>query len=456
VNKYAFATVTLLVFGVAALVCRWLDVHRPSRPWPALVIGLPPVFALVAAVAMPPSTPQRLDHFVDYQKYVGVLLRDPRIPRDAYGNTASLDDDFSPTLNLALTMVDLGVGQQKSLVAVDSTASTGQLAYAVVKDSANAAPDGCAIKAPPISAVSFVELNCGPLSTGRSELSDNLSKLSALPRYFASGWSVKEPTGVWSDGPQAQIAMHFDRPIDRLLVAMSGAAFLPTPGYVQHVQVSAGGVQLGEWTFDANAPFGTRQVTIPSKLIVNGDLKLNLAFPNAVRPNGPGNPGALRQLGLFVTDVSVENVRVLHQGDRIDLSKLAAKPRFLGDGWDRKEPAGVWSSGHKSSMLLHVAEGDWDPVLVLDGNGFFPTPNSRQRVIVRSHSAVVAEWNLDAEAAHQPHTIAVPRRLVPDGELSLDFDFPDASSPAAHHLSIDPRDLAFFLTAISLKDASQR
>jgi hypothetical protein len=50
----------------------------------------------------------------------------------------------------------------------------------------------------------------------------------------------------------------------------------------------------------------------------------------------------------------------------------------------------------------------------------------------------------------------VPRRLVVGGELALDFDFPDATSPAANKVSADRRELAFFLTAVGLKDPARQ
>jgi hypothetical protein len=203
---------------------------------------------------------------------------------------------------------------------------------------------------------------------------------------------------------------------------------------------------LGQWTFDGATSTGTRQVVIPSELAVSGDLTLNFAFPDAIPNQGGSQP-----LALFVTSLSVESMPSMHPGDRIDLRKLLTLPPFIRDGWSGKERTGVWSSGHKSSMLLPIAAGDADPVLVLEGYGFFPTPDYKQRVTVRGGPVVLAEWTLDGKAPAEPRSIVIPRRLVKDGEVALDFDFPDATSPAANHVSTDPRQLAFFLTAVGLQ-----
>jgi hypothetical protein len=452
VKKYAFSTVTLLVFGLCALAGSWLDSRRQPRPWPALAIGLPPLFALIAVVVMPPTKPERLGGFVAYQRSVKALLANPRTPRDAFGNTASLNQEFSPFLNLALTMGDLGLDQSRSLAAFGMSSSKPSETYALLNVSANEVPDRCAAKVSGLSTIALVSLNCGPLSGGERQFSEDLSKLSFLPQHFVSGWSVKEPGGVWSDGPKAQIDLHFDRPTGPLLMTIEGNAFIPTAGYVQHIQVSAGGARLAEWSFDGANPSGSRQVVIPARLIVDGDLKLDFAFPDAVRPTVPGNPPGLRQLGFFVRDVSIESMRELQLGDRVDLSKLVLSPSFLTDGWSNKEPTGVWSRGRKSSMVVPIAKGDWDPAVVLEGNGFFPTPDYRQRVVVRVGRTVVAQWTMDAKTPAQAHPIIVPRRLASGGEITLDFDFPDATSPAAHRMSGDTRDLAFFVTAVGVRD----
>jgi hypothetical protein len=457
VKKYTFSVATLLAFGLAALVSGWLDGRRPRRSWPVLAIGLPPVFALVATVAMPPSTPDRLNRFVAYQKSVRALLRDPRTPRDAFGNTMSMNDDFSPFLNLAFTVVDLGMGQAKGMSAFGITSPQTPGTYVLWKAAGDDLADSCTAAVPGFIPVVLTKVNCGPMSSGELQFAQDMSKVSILPRYFGSGWSVKEPNGVWSDGPKAQIATHFDRPPGSLRMTIKASAYIPKAGYVQHILVSAGGAPLTEWSFDAKEPTGVRQVVIPASQIVDGDLKMDFAFPDAVRPNAPGNPGAARQLGIFLTEISMENLRRLGPGDSIKLGKVFLSPPFLTAGWSEKTQTGtgVWSVGRKSSMLLSINEGDWDPVVVLEGNAFLPTPGYSQRVIVRVGSNVVAQWTLDAKSAGKPLSIAVPRRLAKGGEIALDFEFPDATSPAAHNQPGDSRDLGFFVTSVGLKAATR-
>jgi hypothetical protein len=254
----------------------------------------------------------------------------------------------------------------------------------------------------------------------------------------------------------ARLLIHVGRVTAPLSLTLEGHAFLPSATDVQHVRVSAMGAPLAEWTFDGNAAFGSRQVVVPSNLIVNGDLTLDLAFPDALRPSATTGSGDSRQLGLFVTDLSVDRVRGLRPGDRVVLGKMITPPSFLKDGWSEKERTGVWSSGHQSSIVLPVADADTDPVLVLEGYGFFPTADYKQRVEVRTGPATVAEWTMDSKTPAQPHAMVIPRRLISGGQLTLDFDFPDATSPAAHNLSADSRQRAFFLTAVGLQASTKK
>lgn len=449
VKKYGFATATLLSFGLAALAGVWLDGRRPPRPWSALAIGLPPVFALIAAVAMPPSKPDRLDRFVAYQKSVMALLRDPRTPRDALGNTMSGNDDFSPFLNYTFTMVDMGMEQPRSLTAFGlATEHTSEI-YVVRKASSSDVLGPCSTKTPGFDALILVKVKCGP----QIDFGSDLSQLSATPPYLVSGWGDKQPGGVWSHGPKARIAVHLGQPSGPLLMSITGDSTLPATGSSERIEVSVGGVRLTEWMYDSINRAGVRQVVIPSDLIVNGDLKLDLTFPDAVPPSSSGTPPVTAQPGLFVRSLSIESMPSLHPGDRIDIRRLFQIPLILGDGWSGKESTGVWSLGRKSTIVLPITDGDWDPVVVLEGVGFFPTPDYKQRVTARVGSTVVAQWTMDVRTPAQPFSIVVPRRLASGDEIYLTLDFPDATSPLAFHHSLDPRDLAFFITAIGLKAA---
>jgi hypothetical protein len=46
--------------------------------------------------------------------------------------------------------------------------------------------------------------------------------------------------------------------------------------------------------------------------------------------------------------------------------------------------------------------------------------------------------------------VTIPAALIHDGRVRLDFDLPDATSPAARRLSADARVLAYFVTSFSV------
>src|SRR6185437_8286307 len=144
--------------------------------------------------------------------------------------------------------------------------------------------------------------NGGGLSAGETV---DLARASRLPKYFLSGWSGLEPTGVWSEGSHAVIAAPLEHASGPVTLTFSGEAFLPNPRWVQHVNVSVGGRRLATWTFDARSGGGPRSVTIPAALIHDGRVKVDLELPDATSPAAQRLSADARVLAYFVKSFSV-------------------------------------------------------------------------------------------------------------------------------------------------------
>jgi hypothetical protein len=136
----------------------------------------------------------------------------------------------------------------------------------------------------------------------------SLANAAAAPPYFKSGWSGKEPTAIWSDGDRATLALHADKVKagEPLTVSIDGQAFLAHPDSAQTVIVRSGGRALATWRYDKAAPAGVRKVKVPADLVHNGDLELELDFPDAVSPAQQKVSGDPRRLGLYVSALTVD------------------------------------------------------------------------------------------------------------------------------------------------------
>jgi len=73
-----------------------------------------------------------------------------------------------------------------------------------------------------------------------------------------------------------------------------------------------------------------------------------------------------------------------------------------------------------------------------------------QHVSVSIGGRTLATWRFDAKSGSGLRSLSIPRALVRGGQVALTFDLPDATSPAAQHVSADPRVLGFFLKSFSV------
>lgn len=311
VKKYGFSIITLLIFSLGALAATAVEKRGPRQTFAAPRLCLPTAFALGAALMLPNHSPQPLDKFVKYQKQVSRIASDPTFPRDAWGNTVSHNNGFGWYLNHAVTMVDLGMSQNRSMAAAQSTLNPAQpmvAAYALVNDPSKDTSERCVRRFSSDPSIAFIDLRCDRKNLAQTisfPAHVDLARAEFVPRFFTHGWYDKEPAGMWSEGNHAEMAMHFDNPPRTVLLSMEISAFIPKPGYVQHVRLHVGKTEVGHWTFDVKSSSGLRQVELPRNLLQNGDLKLEFELPDATSPTVQGISGDSRVIGIFVDSFTI-------------------------------------------------------------------------------------------------------------------------------------------------------
>ena len=112
----------------------------------------------------------------------------------------------------------------------------------------------------------------------------SLAKATATPPYFRSGWSAKEPAGIWSDGGSASLMLHVDGGAKPLTVSLDAMAFLAHADSAQTVVVRSGQTHLVDLRYDKSSPSGVREIKIPAAVVHDGNLELDLDFPDARSP----------------------------------------------------------------------------------------------------------------------------------------------------------------------------
>lgn len=126
--------------------------------------------------------------------------------------------------------------------------------------------------------------------------------------YLTGGWSSPEDWGIWSDGPQAKIALPL--PEKHATSISFEAQWLLGPTHPkQHVEVLIGGDLAAKITLTADSP-NVFEVRIPDAAfepgLSNGLLTLEFHFPDAASPKDLGLSDDTRKMALGLISITVQ------------------------------------------------------------------------------------------------------------------------------------------------------
>jgi hypothetical protein len=124
-------------------------------------------------------------------------------------------------------------------------------------------------------------------------------------RYLGRGWSSYEPTGIWTDGPVAELILH----VEPLPTGPPDVHLLLTPffskGRPQRITVAVGGNDLCSWDFPYKPVRFARwcKMRIPLHLMASGSIRLQLQVQDPHSPKQAGMSDDQRALGLMLHEM---------------------------------------------------------------------------------------------------------------------------------------------------------
>jgi hypothetical protein len=153
-----------------------------------------------------------------------------------------------------------------------------------------------------------------------NETTISLSSAAEIPAILRSGFSAREPWGVWSDGRVAEVAfrvpsLEHEPNLRSVAISIEGIGFVPPPLQSQTVNISANGHAVGSYEFVAG--WQRIEITVPRAVIVDAPwLVLRFDIPNATLAD-PAMPTS-RLLGLGIKEL---NIRPIWSDAAEDLEK---------------------------------------------------------------------------------------------------------------------------------------
>ena len=191
-----------------------------------------------------------------------------------------------------------------------------------------------------------------------------------------------------------------------------------------------------------------------------GPGELRVFMPLAARAAAsvvPGGSTACRALGtVAVCSVGAAALDGLPTmplpisavGRTMMASSLEALP-YLGVGWSRPEPSGIWTLGRDATLIVHLDHQPSGPVtLTVWGHSFTRHPSNTQEIAVSVGTRKTADWKVTNDGDN-PYRAVFPAGFLTSDTSLVRFTISDPTRPTDMGVN-DSRELGFFMTAFRI------
>ncbi len=265
-----------------------------------------------------------------------------------------------------------------------------------------------------------------------------------------SGLFPADPAGSWSDGPDTTLCLRVPDPDrDVVLSVFAGAAFVPNRHPVQRVNVFANGHQIATWTYDTGAAQRDEAV-IPHAFLNDGRVVLRFHFAQPVIPADYSDSKDTRRLALLFSDLTLRNPSPHVDGPVIPAADTVQGNPVFAANFSGVEPGGRWTDGPSATLVLPVPPGLWDVRLSAQVSALLdPVKLPAQHAGVFVNGTPVGEWRFSSPGTVQ-REVSIPRKLLTDETMRVEFRFSRTLSPAQVDGSADTRQLALLFKSVQL------
>lgn len=145
----------------------------------------------------------------------------------------------------------------------------------------------------------------------------------------------------------------------------------------------------------------------------------------------------------FVSVTPVENYKI---GNEILFTEIDNGKRYFTKGLSHIETDAAWTVGKEPQIQLLIEDENTDMTGEIHLKSVYAPP---QKVVIKSRSEILYEG--DVTSAEDVIRFDIPKSCIMDGSLTLDFELPNAVSPAVRKESQDTRLLSLRIKSIALK-----
>jgi Uncharacterised nucleotidyltransferase len=267
---------------------------------------------------------------------------------------------------------------------------------------------------------------------------------------FLSGWSSTEPTGRWTDGPLAVLAIQRAPGRGGTFLRLEGQTIHAEPNKPQVIDVWSGWRRLARLSWKTGAP-ETHVIPLPPALYEREVLTVLLHVRSPIAPANIGSSPDQRQLGLHLRDIRSSHCVRDAATAALDLRHGSGDRAVLWSGWSTPEPGGCWTDG-PDALVRWISPRDLarSARLVIRGFAFSPGNVVLTGTISINGRRVGTLSHLDL--ASRPSDLSLPLEVKPgERQINVHIHLDNPRSPPELGLSPDERRLGLFLQSIHIE-----
>lgn len=269
-------------------------------------------------------------------------------------------------------------------------------------------------------------------------------------KYIIDGFSKPESTATWTNGNEAILSFAINDEYSNLELNISYGTFNEKQRFDLYVNeiLIAKIIAIGE---------ENRSFIIPHDAVPDGVAKLRFCFHDAEAPKNVSETSTdTRLLALFIKEITLNNSEkdfsfvaqtdgAYILGNELIFSAEGYNAgEYLSCGFSSPEYTGTWTDGHKSEMKFVLTDYKNENIFL---NMKYFAYRENQHVKIYAGDTLIDEYDATCDTNRK---IRIPQYCIDDNELSIRFEFPNASSPFENGESGDKRILALFVKTMTL------